>query len=291
MLIANPIYDAAFKFLMQDLNVASQVLSSLMCRDVVVENFNQTEMAIANNTAISGFNAQRLDFHATITELDGTKRRVLIELQKARRRTDMGRFKRYLASAYSGELQDDEGTSLPIVTVYILGFSLENVTCALVKTNNKLINSRTNNVLDITTDDNTFISQLTHESHFIQLPLLEEDLKKKLDAILSIFSYAHQAFKKYKLDVPSIDCTQDNKNIIERLNLAVLEPEIARQLIEQQSYEKVCEQEANQDKAEGMAEGAKNRNLEIAKAMKEEGLPYDLISKMTGISAIEIEKI
>ncbi len=295
MLIANPIYDAAFKYLMQDLNIASQILSSLMCRIVEVESFNQTEIAIANYNANSGFNAQRLYFNSRITEADGTKRKVLIELQKARRRTDIGRFRRYLASAYAGELQDDLGNNLPIITVYILGFTLENITCALVKTNNQLINSRSNNTLDITTDDNTFIRQLTHESHFIQLPLLEEDLKLKLDAILNIFLYAHQAFKKFKLDIPSQAYTKDNQKIIERLNLAVLEPEIARQLIEQQSYEKICEEEASQDKAEGIAEGIEKGKIEsmiaIARSMKIEGLPMTLIEKMTNLSAAEIDNI
>jgi predicted transposase/invertase (TIGR01784 family) len=295
MLIANPIYDAAFKFLMQDLDVASQVLSSLMCRVVEVENFNQTELAVSNRNVITGFNAQRLDFHATITELDGTKRRVLIELQKARRKTDMVRFKRYLASAYAGELQDDEGNSLPIVTVYILGFTLQNITCALVKTNNKLINSRSNNVLDLTTDDNTFISQLTHESHFIQLPLLEEDLKQKLDAILNIFAQAHQDFKNCRLDVPSEACTQDNKKVMERLSLAFLEPEVARQLLAQQSYEKVCEEEAKQDKAEGKAEGIEEGihkgKLDTARNLKKINLPVDMIMQATGLSETEIEAL
>ena len=100
MLIANPLFDSAFKFLMKDLTVARHFLSVILNREIQVEGFEATEDVLINSNSETGFSAQRMDFHATIVEASGNTRKVLIELQKSHTLTDISRFRRYLAKAY-----------------------------------------------------------------------------------------------------------------------------------------------------------------------------------------------
>jgi len=44
-------------------------------------------------------------------------------------------------------------------------------------------------------------------------------------------------------------------------------------------------------RAEGSARGARQRQLEIAERLKEEGLPTELICRTTGLGATEIERL
>ena len=43
--------------------------------------------------------------------------------------------------------------------------------------------------------------------------------------------------------------------------------------------------------AQGMAQGEKNAHIATAKQMKSDGMPIELITKYTGLSAEEIEKL
>ena len=67
-IIANPVYDTVFKFLMEDNRVAKILLSALLQKEVVEVQMRQTEYTDSNRSPISMF---RLDFAAKIQEKDG----------------------------------------------------------------------------------------------------------------------------------------------------------------------------------------------------------------------------
>ena len=66
-IIANPIYDAVFKFLMEDKKVAKIFLSALLKKDIIDLEMRRHEYTSMEHTRISLF---RIDFSAKIREND-----------------------------------------------------------------------------------------------------------------------------------------------------------------------------------------------------------------------------
>jgi hypothetical protein len=115
MIIANPIYDATFKRLLENDRVAKFLIGTILdCKVLTLEPTVQEYTEIEKDTQkVSLF---RKDFAATIeTEKKGSKR-VIIEMQKAKVLGDVYRFKNYLGNEY-------KKSKLPIISIYILGFN------------------------------------------------------------------------------------------------------------------------------------------------------------------------
>ena len=96
-IIANPIYDAVFKFLMEDKKVAKILLSALLKKEIIDLEMRRHEYTSMEQTRISLF---RIDFSAKIREDDGSEHLVLIELQKTWLITETLRFRQYLGTQY-----------------------------------------------------------------------------------------------------------------------------------------------------------------------------------------------
>ena len=77
IIIANPIYDAVFKFLMEDQKVARILLSALLKKEILELEMRRHEYTSMEQTRISLF---RIDFSARLREADGSEHLVLIEL-------------------------------------------------------------------------------------------------------------------------------------------------------------------------------------------------------------------
>ena len=88
--IANPIYDAVFKYLMEDNRVAKTVLSALLQREVAEVEMRKHEYTNGTRDKISMF---RIDFGAKVRQDDGSLKLVLIELQKTWLETETLRFR------------------------------------------------------------------------------------------------------------------------------------------------------------------------------------------------------
>jgi len=127
--IANPIYDGAFKYLLDDNRIAKIFLSALIGAEILELDFRPTEQrAVLEAFSVSIF---RMDFAAKIRTADGRNRQVLIEIQKAKMAEDIMRFRRYLGSQYSSKenyvLREDppeERVAMEIFTIYFLGHKL-----------------------------------------------------------------------------------------------------------------------------------------------------------------------
>ena len=115
MLIANPIYDVVFKYLMEDAKIAKIVLSSIIGQaiekisflpqefisDIDKEKISKTrKSSTTRRENKNGLTVYRLDFSAQIKTAEGLKQ-VIIELQKAKFPTDIIRFRQYLGQQFA----------------------------------------------------------------------------------------------------------------------------------------------------------------------------------------------
>ena len=93
MKIVNPIYDLAFKYLMQNNRIAKKVLSVLTECEILELSLGQQEMVAVSDKY--GVKLYRLDFSARIIDELGKEQKVLIELQKSKVPTNALRFLSY----------------------------------------------------------------------------------------------------------------------------------------------------------------------------------------------------
>jgi hypothetical protein len=132
ILIANPIYDVVFNYLLEDAFIAKELLSTILGVNIIELTVKPQETLVNDETS-GEIKIFRLDFKAVIKLSEGEQKTVLIELQKAKKSYDISRFRTYLGENYKKQevisLADgiQVSVSLEIVSIYILGFNLEGV--------------------------------------------------------------------------------------------------------------------------------------------------------------------
>ena len=84
MIIANPIYDIVFKYLMEDADIAKGLLSVILNVEVTELSLRPQEMSSESVVKDIPLIIYRLDFVAVIKTNNGTHQKVLIELQKTK---------------------------------------------------------------------------------------------------------------------------------------------------------------------------------------------------------------
>ena len=201
MIIANPLYDVVFKNLMEDNRIVTFFLETLLDETIEALEVNATEQTVALKAAEIqkkkkkgkslglGINLIRLDYVATIKVKSGGKKKVLIEIQTARNRVDVMRFRNYLAEHY--KKADDvtvngkpKQTPLPIITVYILGFDLDEIESPAVKVDRNYVDLITMSIIPTKSE---FIEQLTHDCYVVQLNRIESRFQTRLERMLTVF--------------------------------------------------------------------------------------------------------
>ena len=76
MVIANPIYDSVFKYLMEDLEIARDLLSVLLKENILSVEVKAQETSV--ELASHSIAILRMDFKALILPQKGKKKKVLI---------------------------------------------------------------------------------------------------------------------------------------------------------------------------------------------------------------------
>ena len=117
MRIANPMYDAAFKYLMDDQAAARLLVGAVLGEEVVsLEALPQERVVRSSPPAAPGepptgemLTVRRVDFAATVRTATGERLRVLVEVQKARFTDEVMRFREYLGRHYADRDNYDEG--------------------------------------------------------------------------------------------------------------------------------------------------------------------------------------
>lgn len=201
MLIANPLYDHAFKYLMSNDRLAKKVLSVILDKEVLELALSQQELVVENEER--RFTLYRLDFKAVIMDSRGRKETVLIELQKSKLPTNVLRFRNYLGMTYAQKKRQPENSdhALPIISIYILGYNVEDIPMVATKVDRKVIDITNHEEIELESD---FIDLLTHSCYILQVRRLPVERRSRIEQFLSLFNQAWVQEEGYILDLKEV---------------------------------------------------------------------------------------
>ena len=309
MKIINPLYDNAFKYLMENEQIAKIVLSIILDTQVIrfQSKPQETTLIYTGETHLS-----RFDFKAVISDENNEEKVILIELQKYRNPDPVIRFRQYLAQNYLKEetIIDKNGIEqtvvLPIITIYILGFELKEFDTVAVKSENRLFDIINGKYLNV---KSKFAELLTHPSYFLQAVEKKNKKGTRLEKFLSLFleKFENEPANYFiEFDEKINENDADLIKITDFLNKATQNEELLRSLeFEKQTkkgfenYEQELEESKQQaeealkreEQAKKQAEQAKQKIIDSAKMMKTFGMPIQDIISATGLSVREIENL
>ncbi|BDU74608.1 hypothetical protein [Mesoterricola silvestris] len=228
MSVANPIYDVVFKFLLDDERIARMLLSALLGREVVELSFVPTEtrepVARPDGTSLL---VLRMDFAAKVLMEDGSRKLVLIEIQKARDTSDIQRFRRYLGTSYAdprNSYRDAQGVELPlpILTIYFLGEGLKGLDLPVLRVDRRCWDPATGDEVRIA---DPFVEALTHDSVIIQMNRLKDRRRTDLERLLEVFDQGVASHTDpHFLDILEVNFPERYRDVLRRLKLAYSEP-------------------------------------------------------------------
>jgi hypothetical protein len=245
MIIANPIYDVVFKYLLEDVEIARELLSTILGEEIHRLELKPQETATEKSGG--GISILRFDFKAIIKNKNGELHKVLIELQKAKKAFDVMRFRRYLGDNYRKEddVFNDQGVlekrPLPIISIYFLGFPLDNIHAGVVKINREYRDAVTQELLDIKED---FVELLTHDSYLIQARKLHPKARTKLERVLQVFSPIYQTTNdQHQLDFQGDTNDPLIKKMLDRLGRAIANEEIRDNMDVEDELDRIFDRE------------------------------------------------
>ena len=236
--VANPLYDAVFKYLMEDDRIAKSLLTALLKKKVVDVKIRRNEYAnLTRRETISMF---RIDFAATVLDEDNKPHLMLVELQKTWLPSETLRFRRYLALQYNNEenmLKEDNGKyAIPMVAIYLLGHCVGDVTEPVVYVNHQAYDYDGKLVKDGMPDP--FVESLQHDSIIVQIPLLHGRVNNRLERVLCVFDQENVADNKkvIKVDERQFEGDTDMEYIVRRLQSAAADPDMRYQMNVEDEY-------------------------------------------------------
>ena len=206
--IANPIYDSAFKYMMQNERAATVLLENLLDKEILKLEVLSNDVAIIEEK--SGVRILRLDFSAKVRDRKtGETELVTIELQKSYLDTEIMRFRTYLGQQYSDIKKTDTETvktwrknkdtgkvenvevekhiPLHIIAIYILGHPFQEINIQKPVIYNRPNPRGIENEHIPKVMKTRFFQGLTHDTIIVQIPYLKRNAKTKVEQILEIF--------------------------------------------------------------------------------------------------------
>ena len=247
--IANPIYDAAFKYLMDEPRVAKTLIAAVLKinkSDIIELTPDRNEIITTKRDEI---NACRLDFSVRIQTATGIKS-VYIELQKAWAKGEMKRFRSYLAAQYTRASNvGKDNYPLPILSIYILGEKVDNLDGPVTYITRHYYDQEG---LEINQDKPSwFVECLSHNMVVIQIPKIKPRPDSSLDNLLTMFDQSkidpdnHQVicYDIDDYDIPKGELRDDMRFIVRRLEQATVSEEVRMKMdledkVEQMLFEK-----------------------------------------------------
>ncbi|MFK7935603.1 MAG: hypothetical protein AB8G22_18960 [Saprospiraceae bacterium] len=310
MLIANPIYDAVFKYMMNDNKVAKLLLSAIIGEEILELEFRATVHSVPLKEAIT---VLRMDFNALVKYGDGTKQLIIIEIQKAKLHTDIMRFRRYLGQQYinpenATEIEANEQVirkkAFPILSIYFLGHPLDyHQNIPILRIARRYVDVSTGEVLE---QKEEFVESLTHDSIIIQIRALTGKRRTELEQLLSIFDQANREQDFHILNIKEEDFHKRYRPVVRRLIKAVASSELREQMHveddiieEMQNYARVIDQKNQQleEKAQELQKKdnelqKKDSTIELAvRQFAKNNFSVAQISEMLDIPTAKVEAI
>ena len=207
-LIANPIYDSAFKYMMQNERAATVLLENLLDKEILKLEVLTNDVAVIEEK--SGVRILRLDFSAKVRDKKTSETElVTIELQKSYLDTEIMRFRTYLGQQYSDvkktdtemvktwrknketgkveQVEVEKHIPLHIIAIYILGHPFQEINIQKPVIYNRpnprgIENEQVSEVMKT-----RFFRGLTHDTIIVQIPYLKRNAKTKVEQLLEIF--------------------------------------------------------------------------------------------------------
>ena len=239
MIIANPIYDTVFKYMMEDNTVAKLLISSIIGEDVVSlepkpQEHTREKDKEKNKGEIPNLTVYRLDFSAKIKLSDGQHKVTVIEMQKADLPTDIMRFRRYLGEQYidsDSSIASEEGTdAMQIYAIYFLGRELGIYDTPVLSVSPEVKDVGTG---EIVSRESKFIDGLHHKSWIVQISCLKERRRNELEQLLSVFDQSNRTSDVHILNVKEEDYPEKFRPVIRRLKGAASNSKVKKQMKEE----------------------------------------------------------
>ena len=299
--VANPLYDAVFKYMMEDERIAKALLSALLQKTVIAVEMRRHEYPNTSRDAISMF---RVDFAATILEDDGTKKLILIELQKTWLETETLRFRQYLAVQYNNKENMRKETkgkyALPTVAVYLLGHCVGKFTEPVIYAKHKIYDYEGNEVHQEEPDP--FVESLQHDSIIVQIPLLRGRVNNRLEKILSVFDQSQiypDDQRMLELDENKYGDDAEMAHILHRLQSAAANPDIRNRMNAEDEFFQALEdrdtiimtQKKALEEQKAMLEEQKTALRAAVLALSNSGMAAEMIAKTLNIEEGKIQEI
>jgi len=271
MVVANPIYDIVFKYLMEDERIARTILSALLKKEVVKVEVRPHEYCNDQRDSLSVY---RIDFGATIREGDGSERLILVELQKTWLETETLRFRQYLGVQYRNPKNMAGDYALPTVAVYLLGHKVGDIEEPVVYVRHQAYDY--NDRLVVKGLPNPFIESLTHDSIIVQIPRLHGQINNRLDMVLSVFDQSRKDKddeQVLRLDEKLYSDDREMERIVHRLTMAAADAEMRHRMDVEDEYFSIIEKRDTDIMIKDKQIAEKNveiaeKNVEIAKKSK-----------------------
>lgn len=289
-LIANPIYDVVFKFMMEDEKVAKLLLSALLKKEIVELQMRQHEYTSVQQTRISLF---RMDFSAKIREIDGSEHLVLIELQKTWLATETLRFRQYLGTHYlsKNNMYDDGYSSfgLPIISIYILGHTVGDLKEPVIYVRRRYLDYDDQEI----EQKDPFIESLTHDSIIVQIPYLQGRTRNRLERLLNVFDQDYRMpDNEHMLNIDESIFTESEQIIVTRLLRAGAEPEVRRSMeIEDEILSEIEKRDTVLMQKEQEIKQKDKMLQQTIRMLTKAGIPIDEIAQQLSLSPRQVKDL
>ena len=306
--IANPLYDAVFKYLMEDDRIAKTILAALLKKKVIDVKIRRNEYAnLTRRESISMF---RIDFAATVLDGDNKPHLMLIELQKTWLPTETLRFRRYLALQYNNEenmlKEEHEKYAIPMVAIYLLGHCVGKIEEPVIYVNHHAYNYDGKKVEEGIPDP--FVESLQHDSIIVQIPLLHGRVNNRLEKVLCLFDQTNVADNKkvIKVDDKQFEGDNDMEYIVRRLQSAAADPDMRYQMNAEDEFFKeleardslimekdgqLKEKDGQLKEKDGQLKEKDEMLRKMIKGMLENGMSLDAIAGMLNKTVDEVKQI
>ncbi len=266
--------------------LARKVLSVILEKEVLELELAQQEVVIEDQER--RFTMYRLDFKALIRDETGKQETAIIELQKSKLPTNVLRFRNYLGLSYTQKPKAKDLTNpaveespLPIISIYILGYNIEDIPVLATKVDRRIIDMSRHEELDIESD---FIHLLTHTCYILQVRRLPQERRSRIEQFMTLFNQAWVAEEKYILDLE--DVPEEFMDIAEYLQRPLKEEEVRTKLRAEEEVEALfAAQEAEKARLRSMAEEALAREEE-ERRQKEEALAREEEERRQKVEAL-----
>ena len=299
--VANPLYDAVFKYLMEDDRIAKTILAALLKKKVIDVKIRRNEYAnLTRRESISMF---RIDFAATVLDGDNKPHLMLIELQKTWLPTETLRFRRYLALQYNNEenmlKEEHEKYAIPMVAIYLLGHCIGKIEEPVIYVNHHGYSYDGKKVEEGIPDP--FVESLQHDSIIVQIPLLHGRVNNRLEKVLCLFDQTNVADNKkvIKVDDKQFEGDNDMEYIVRRLQSAAADPDMRYQMNAEDEFFKeleardslIMEKDGQLKEKDGQLKEKDEMLRKMITGMQENGMSLDDIAKMLNKTVDEVKQI